>query len=279
MIRPSVPCFALAIFSALNVLVAPIAAQEVDESEKAERERRMSIMSELVGEIRVFETIDGHEVELKRSEMPVTRFNDNVRQYEDGTLWAYTRNGRPVALIKCSTTNSRARRWWHCVASLSTNRLRGEKSGHSLWRPEKPGVEYRPLPDAQPPASTTMLRHRQLRQLARRFNAHQFWNPGNQRFELRLSPRPVLVYSDESAGVFDAGVFVFTHGVSPALALVVEAVGGDKTASWQYAIAKLGSAEFHASLDDKEVYQSPRAPGVTGQPADPYFLFPSIASE
>lgn len=184
-------------------------------------------MSELVGEIRVFETIDGNEVELKRSRIPVSRFNDNVRQYQDGTLWAYTWNGRPVALIKCSTHDAQTGRWWQCVTSLSTNRLRGERSGRSLWMPEQPGVEYHPLRDADPPAPTTMLRHRQVKQLARRFNAHQFWNPGNQRFELRLLPRPVLVYSDESAGVLDGGVFVFTHGVSPALALVVEAIGDD----------------------------------------------------
>jgi hypothetical protein len=140
-------------------------------------------------------------------------------------------------------------------------------------------VEYRSLPDARPPDSTSTRRRLQLRQVARRFKAHQFWKPDNQRFELRLSPRPVMVYSDESAGVLDGGVFLFTYGVSPALVLVVEAVGGEKTASWRYAIAKNGSAEFHVSLDDEEVYQSPRALGVVGRSVDPYFLFPSLASE
>jgi hypothetical protein len=67
-------------------------------------------------------------VELKRGEKPVTHFNDNVRQYEDGTLWAFTRNSRPVGLMTCYTNDSRTRRWWHAVASLSTNPLRGSSA-------------------------------------------------------------------------------------------------------------------------------------------------------
>lgn len=286
MFRISVRCIALAIIAALSIPAAPVAAQdtdksaqETDASKTTDRERRMAIMSKLIGEIRMFEIINGEDVELKRIEKPVTHYNDNVRRNEDGTLWAFTRNGRPVALITCNTNDSSTRRWWHTVASLSTNRLRGEKTGRNVWTPQQPGVVYQPLPAARPPAAASKQRRLQLRDLARRFNAHQFWNPNNQRFELRLAPRPVLIYSDESSDVLDGGVFLFTHGVSPALVLIVEAVQGEKTASWRYAIAKNGSAEFHVSLDDKEVYQSPRAPGVVGRPVDPYFLFTSMASE
>ena len=278
MLRISFNGFAFAIV-ALNVSVPKVTAQDDDDSQTADRERRLAIMSELVGEIRVFEDIGDEEVELIRGERPVTHYNDNARRNEDGTLWAFTRNGRPIALLTCNTNDSRTRRWWHTVASLSTNPLRGEKSGRTVWTPQQPGIEYRPLPSASPPSSTSTRRRLQLRQLARRFSAHQFWNPGNQRFELRLSPRPVLVFSDDSAGILDGGVFLFTHGQSPGLVLIVEAIAGETSTSWRYAIAKNGSAEFHVSLDDDEVYQSPRAPGVVGRPVDPYFLFTSIASE
>ncbi|MDA1049216.1 MAG: hypothetical protein O3C40_01880 [Planctomycetota bacterium] len=276
MIRTSVYCFAFAIIAALNV---PVAAQEDDESKAAERQRHLAIMSKLIDEIRMFESVDGEDVELTHGEQPVTHFDDNVRRHVDATLWAFTRNGRPVALITCATRDASTRRWSHAVASLSTNLLRAEQSGRSVWRPQQPGVEYRPLPDARPPDSTSSRRRLQLRELARRFNAHEFWNPDNQRFELRLSPRPVLVHSDESAGVLDGGVFLFAHGVNPEVAVMIEAVGGEEAPSWRYAIAKLGSAEFHVALDGEEVYQSPRAPGVVGRPVDPYFLFPSMADE
>lgn len=277
--RTSVPCFAFAIIAVLNVATDPVAAQDAEGPKQVERGERLAIMSNLVGEIRMFEDVDGEEVELKRSEHPVTRYNDNTRGFEDGTLWAFTRNGRPVALITCSTNDSSTRRWWHSVVSLSTNRLRAEKTGRNVWTPQKSGVEYRPFADSPPPDSDSTRRRLQLRDITRRFNAHQYWNPDNQRFELRLAPRPVLVYSDESVGVLDGGIFLFTYGVNPSLVLVVEAVRVENTVSWRYAIAKNGSAEFHVSLDGKEVYHSPRAPKVVGRPIDPYFLFRSMASE
>jgi len=279
MIRAAVPYFAIAIFGVLNVSWTPASAQDENQSKASEREQRMSIMSALVGEIRMFETVDGRDVELHRSEEPISHFSDNVRQFEDGTLWIYSRKSRPVALIKVTTNQSSSGRWWHCVTSLSTNRLRAEKSGRSLWTPDKPGVVFRPLLDALPEASTATPYLLRMRSITRRFKAHQFWNPGNQRFDLRLLPRPVWEYSDESTGVLAGGVFVFTHGVTPALVLILEAVDDEKAGPWRYGIAKLGSAEFHASLDDKEIYQSPRAAGVTGRPMDPYFLFSSTEGE
>ena len=254
-------------------------ALDTNESKKAARDRRMATMSKLIGEIRMFENVDGEDVELNRVAQPVTRYHDTARLHEDGTLWAFTRNTRPVALITCNTIDSSTRRWWHTVTSLSTNPLRCEKTGRVVWTPQGPGVIYHDLPNAPPPASSSTQRRLQLRQVARRFTAHQFWNPDNQRFELRLAARPVMVYSEESAGVLDGGLFLFSYGVNPSLVLIVEAVLEEKAPAWRYAFAKNGSAEFHASLDDKEVYHSPRAPGVVGRPDDPYFLFSSIASE
>ena len=70
-------------------------------------------------------------------------------------------------------------------------RLRGEKAGRNVWTPQKPGVIYRAVPNAPPPDPVSARRRLQLRDVARRFSAHQFWNPNNQRFELRLLPRPV----------------------------------------------------------------------------------------
>ena len=267
------------VFAGPLVLGTPGVAQDTDESHAAESQRRMATMSKLVGEVRLFANVDGQEVELERGAQPVTHFKDDARGFEDGTLWAYTRNGRPIAVLKCSTKDLSSQRWWHTLTSLSTNPLRGEATGRTVWTPQKPGVEYRPLPDAGQPASTSARRRLQMRQLARRFNAHQYWNPDNQRFELRLSSRPVLVYSDESAGVIDGGLFIFTHGVTPALELIIEAVGGQGTASWRYAIAKHGSAEFHVLLDNRSVYQSDRAPGVTGRSIDPYYLYSTLAGE
>lgn len=268
----ALPLLAIAWLTAI-----PVGAQDAEQLEAAELKSRLNSMASLIGAIQIREQIDGRDSELECSAQPVTRFTDDARQFQDGSLWAFTRNQRPIALIKCSTKDSRSGRWWHACTSLSSNPLQATQSGRIVWTPREPGIEYHAVPDSPPPASTSTRRRLQLRQLARRFSAHQFWNPDNQRFELRLSPRPVLVYSDETTGVIEGGLFVFTHGVTPALVVMIEAIGGPQTVSWRYAIAKHGSAEFHVSLDGTGVYHSPRAAGVSGRPADPYYLFSSLA--
>lgn len=230
-------------------------------------------MSQLIKQFRIFESVNGQEeVELTRRAKPVTRYTDNTRNFEDGTLWVFTRNGRPTSLMTCCANDSSTGRWWHTLVSLSSNPLRGEKNGRNIWSPQIPGIQFQPVPAAQPPADDSKRRLLQMRDITRRFTAHQFWKPGNQRFELRLAPRPVLVYADESAGVLEGGMFLFTYTVNPSLVLIVEAVAGEENNSWRYAIAKNGSAEFHAALDGKEVYHSPRAPQVVGRSVDPYFM-------
>ena len=279
MVQAFGPGVTFSLFLTLNLPATPVAAQDVGRRQTTDRSNRMAVMKELVGEIRVFETVDGEERELQRGEAPVTRYSDNARLHEDGTLWAFTRNDRPVALLTCNTKDASTQRWWHTVVSLTTNQIRGEQSGSTVWAPEGPGVDFRPVPNSLSPPATSALRRLKMRQVARRFDAHQFWNPDNQRFQLRLSPRPVLVYSDEAADILDGGLFLFTYGQNPALVLMIEAVGDENDASWRYAIAKNGSAEFHVSLDDDEVYQSPRAPGVVGRSIDPYFLFSSVVED
>jgi hypothetical protein len=50
-------------------------------------------------------------------------------------------------------------------------------------------------------------------------------------------------------------------------------------AQWQFAAIRLGSAEMHVALDDKEVWTVGRTPGVVGKPTDPYWLFLSPAED
>ena len=56
-------------------------------------------------------------------------------------------------------------------------------------------------------------------------------------------------------------LFLFTRGIAPELLVVIEVAEHDSGLNWRYGFAKLGSAEFHASLDGEELYFSNRAPG------------------
>lgn len=261
---------ALLFLSIANVLAQDNAAEE--NGEKKEHEQCMEVMKTVMSRVRVFEKLNGEEVELKRSDRAITHYSDNTRDYEDGTLWAFTRDGRPLALTTCYTTNINSGKWIHATTSLSSNPLRCTQDVVDIWSPEQSGVTFRPLPDVPEVSANDDRLRRQARQLAQRFQAWQFWDPNNQRYELRLQARPVIEYSDPSSDVAAGATFLFTHGVNPELVLLVEAVNG-KEPGWQYAFAKIGSAEFHATLDDREVYSSNRAPGVIGRPTDPYFMF------
>jgi hypothetical protein len=112
-----------------------------------------------------------------------------------------------------------------------------------------------------------------MKALARRFSTHEFWDPNNSRYELRLLVSPLHRYEDED--VADGAVFGFVHGTNPEVLLLLETLKpkpGSK-AGWRYTFTRLGSAEMHAELDGKEVWTVPRAVGVVGAPIDPYWMF------
>jgi hypothetical protein len=96
-----------------------------------------------------------------------------------------------------------------------------------------------------------------MKTLARRFKAHEIFKG---RFELRLLSKPVHRYSDEQSGLIDGTAFIWSRGSDPEVLLLIELAQGDAgKPRWQYAFARIGSAELHASLDGEEVWLAPEA--------------------
>ena len=116
------------------------------------------------------------------------------------------------------------------------------------------------------------MRLRQMKEISRRFEAHEFWDPDNSRFELRLLIQPVHRYADESHSVIDGAVFVLAHDTNPEILVQLEAHGDSSDARWKVSFSRLGSAELHVLLDGKEFWTAPRTPNVVGEPTDPYWL-------
>jgi hypothetical protein len=162
--------------------------------------------------------------------------------------------------------------WYHVVHSLSVGLVTAEIGGGLWWSPRRPGIQLKPLPGAPAPATKKVARLRQMKQLARRFSAHQFWDPNNQRSELRLLPQPIHRYEDPGAGLLDGAVFTFVHGTDTEIILLIELLRRKADSSaWQYGLARLGHAEFHASLDGREVWQQERI--FTTAPTDAHHLY------
>lgn len=218
---------------------------------------------------------------VPRRQNPLLTFGDAARQNRNGTLWAFG-EGRPAAFLELYQGTEPQAPWVHAVTLTGMQRVILKTPTSSFWRPATTQIEPTPVPDAPAPAEREPIRLRQMKEIARRFTAHEFWNPDNSRFELRLLVQPVHRYRDEAAGVLDGAAFVLAHGTNPEVILLIEAHGPDVArAQWRYALARIGSAEFHVELDGAEVWRRSRTPGVVGTPDDPYWLFvtPSVQDE
>jgi hypothetical protein len=203
---------------------------------------------------------------------PLLTYGDSARANTNGTLWAWGTKGRPLAMMELYQP-ANGDRWVHAITLTSTSTVALKITPALKWSPEKTQVAAIKIA-GDPPAAKEGQRLRQIKELARRFAAHEFWDPDNSRFELRLLVQPVHRYSDPDRELQDGAVFVLAHGTNPEVLLLIEAVGKSvDTASWQCQFARLGSAEMHVSYDDKEVWTVGRTPNIVGQASDPYWLF------
>ena len=254
------------------VLVATTVAQEPPPDD-AERAARLKEAEAHIADLKM--TVAGKDEAVKPVERPLLVYGDSARSNADGTLWAWGAAGRPLVLMETYRNTYAQKNRVNAITLTSTERVVLKSPTGQTWQPEKAQVEFKPLPGAAAPEAREAGRLRQLREQARRFTAHEFWDPDNSRFELRLLAQPVHRYIAEQAGLLDGAVFVLANGTNPEVILLIEALpaAGNAPARWQYALARLGSAELHVMLDGAEVWKQDRTPGVVGQPTDPYWIF------
>jgi hypothetical protein len=272
--RPTVCELFIALAFAITLLPAVSSADEPEELTSEQRQaRQKQTLAHMQGlELR---RADSDAKLLALIERPLLTYGDSARSNEDGTLWAWGESGRPAAFLELYRgAGANKARWTHAVTLTSTQHVAMKVSGPTRWQPEKTQIEPVAIPDAPIPGDSQAIRLRQLKDLARRFTAHEFWDPDNSRFELRLLVQPVHRYQDAAANLQDGAAFVLAHGTNPEVILLIEALGKSPAESrWHYALARLGSAELHVELDGKDVWNRERTPRVVGSPSDPYWLF------
>jgi hypothetical protein len=197
-------------------------------------------------------------------------YSDSARIIADGGIWAWGSEGRPVAMAKVWKNSNGTRT---CAFSLTSDErvvVRGPE--FKTWQPEQLQVEPARLNDAPAAERQNANRLRQLKEQARRFTAHEFWNPDNSRFELRLLTQPVHRYQDEKRGIVDGAVFLLAYDTNPQILLFMEILkSAEADPRWQYLLARVSSAELHVSLDGREVWARNRTPGIVGRPNDDYW--------
>jgi len=258
-----------------HLWVALAYAQIEDDAAKL-NQLRMRQMAQCARELKIVETIDGSEVRAELVEKPVLRWNDAPRDHPDGSLWIWESRGRPVAILEIYPKPIDDPRISHCGHSLSTAPTKISSARGVSFSATDPGVAFTVVSDAPTPADTETARSRQFKEIARRFSAHEYWLPGDTRYELRLLTQPVHRYQSRDAGILSGAVFVFCHSTNPETAMLIElAKEGAAAPKWRFALARIGHAEFHVLLDDKEVWTVPRADRVPASDAYWGFVLPA----
>ena len=268
MIQPAVCSIVVLIVLCLSL---PSPAQE--EAGNAEQQKKEQLRRDARAHVETFSITGESGERYEPVEEPLLSSTDLSRG-ESGSLWVFGTEGRPIAVLELFTNTGAGDPRWIQVLTLTSSRLVTARVPPDFaWLPRQSQLELAPLPEAPPPAGRTNLRERQAKLLARRFDAHEFWDPNNSRFELRLLQTPLHRYQDEAAGVQDGMLFAFVHGTNPEVLLLLEAhPKGEGGAEWRYGLIRMGSAELHVSLDGEEVWHVGRTPGVAGTPRDPYWI-------
>jgi hypothetical protein len=244
------------------------------EKQKAEEEKHRKAAVEVIGGIDPESLADDKWTKAKRLEKPLLYYGDPTRDNDRGSLWAWGEKGRPVALLELYQNANDRTRWVYAVCNTSGRKLRAERNRAAWWRENESASELKDVPAAPAPASDGPQRQRQLKALAQKFTAHQFWDPNNTRYELRRLERPLHSYRDEANGLLDGALYIFANGTNPEIVLFLEARANaaDKTKfTWQFATGRLAHAELHLEYDGKEVFDAPRGNRISASDK-PYWL-------
>ena len=135
-----------------------------------------------------------------------------------------------------------------------TSRISVEYGRDIDWTADKPGLELVRLEGAPPPAAQPAARLTQMKQLHRRFTAHEKASIEG-RIELRPLAKPLHQYQDADAGLIDGAILSFVNGTNPEVLLVLEARQmDDGGAEWQFGLVQLTGEAVFAELDGNEIW-------------------------
>jgi hypothetical protein len=232
-----------------------LCAQTDDAAKKEEAAKRLREMQHRARAITAYKLRGDVSEQVELIPDPLLRFNDPTRDRHDGTVWAWGQRGRPIAVLTLEL-NPHRDVWYYELVSLSTDSIAATQGDRWRWSPQEPGLDLQVFRHAPAPADTESGRLRQLKDLARRFTACEFWR-SERRSELRLLPQPMHRYSDPDSAPSDGGIFILAHGTNPEIILVIE-LGRERSAAptWRYGLARLSAADLSVSLDDREVWRA-----------------------
>jgi hypothetical protein len=210
------------------------------------------------------------KIEARRLAEPSLRWWQPVRGGDDGALYLWVSKGKPVAVVTFFTFKwqNGTRSITHERHSLTVEPVEAIWRDRLVWKASRPGLEFRPVPNAQALAETAPARLRQMQRIARDFSANTIDGKGST-WPLRILSRPLHRYE----GPVDGALFAFVQGTDPEALLLLEVCGEGKNAHWEYALARFTDLEVHVRLLDREVFSGPN---TTGRADDIYYSHSEI---
>lgn len=200
--------------------------------------------------------IDGTDRQLKLVKRPILNWSNPQRKTSAGALFIWADKGRPIAAM-CIYPNEDA--YDHEFQSLTSESLRVTEDDAIAWLPNEPGMVFSEVgADSAAPGRSPALRLRQMRNIARRFNA-ELGKEGESPRPLRLLTTPLYRYPkpDPDSLVIDGAVFGFVQGTDPEVLLIVEAITdpSSKEQSYQYGLARMSMVPMRVKLDQRNIWE------------------------
>jgi hypothetical protein len=229
----------------LGFVALLVLAQEpvADDEAKAWQQRRLAEFAAYdVAEIQ-----NHGEIAVRFESASLLNWTNPIRNSPAGAVFLWTVDGRPRMIASTYPFEAGIEQE---LQSLSERPLILRQDGGPVHR-FPPGIEWKTVPDAEPPVVSRTLRLTQMRRIAERFRVTG--NKGRDNpFDVRLLTKPI--YRSATDAKADVAVFAFVQGTDPEAVLLIEAVG-DK--SWRYAFARMTVVPITAALDGKDVWTLP----------------------
>ena len=158
----------IALLLTFHVSAAAVSADDKD--------RILEESQRLVEDINVEHVVDNDWRTLPIVQQPVLRYEEPTRANSGGTVWLWGVTSRPAAILELYQPTQQSEDWVFVVNNLSGGTLRAERGGSMWWQENDSDVEMTAFPGSPTPASRPAARLVQMRLLARRFRAHEFWD-------------------------------------------------------------------------------------------------------
>lgn len=240
-------------------------SETAEEEKKVQREAMLKLMKQKIEGTKVSLLSDGQEVKADLIARPIFRYSDSARFILDATLWAWTKNGRPVAVCKMEGMRGFAAapdkpRWLYNLSSFSSDGLvEAEWNFGHRWTARKSPLRLVELSDGPKPSKSKNGRMIQLKKIARRFTSTMYITPTKQQLEMRLLPTPVYRYSHPESGLRDAAIFgLASYGTNPDALFAIELQDEKGSPSvWKYGVVGMTQGALSVRLDGEQVWTKP----------------------